>query len=153
MSDFDYLFLEEVFIQRIRDKVTGLLFVGGIPDVQVLEDQQQYSPAVYVIYLGDAIGTGAASRGGPGSRVQKVEQHWAFVLALTAADATGTGEQARRQAGPLLGQLIEAITGWQPTPDTAALQRAARQAPVSYSDGYFYYPLVFTTTFMFPRIR
>lgn len=150
MDEFDYLFLEELFIDRLKDQVDGLLHVGGLPDLQSVADQEQYSPSVYVIYLGDSISTSSSARGS-GLSAQKVIQHWAFVLALNTADPTSYGEQARRLAGPYLGKIIQALTGWQPAQDVETLTRASRQAPVRYENGFFYYPLVFTTGFMFPR--
>lgn len=149
-DEFDYLFLEDLLTCRIKEQLSELQFVGGLPDLSALDGQPQYSPAVYVIYLGDGISTSPAARGS-GRSAQKVTQYWATVLALNTADPTDSGEQARRIAGPYLGKVISALTGWQPAQDVETLARASRQAPVHYANGYFYYPLVFTTAFMFPR--
>ncbi|MFV9485902.1 hypothetical protein P7I89_22225 [Pseudomonas aeruginosa] len=64
MSDpFDYLFLEPLLIERIRSEVPGLAIVSGVPDLAALSEQDQPAPSVYVVYLGDEIGTGADHQG------------------------------------------------------------------------------------------
>ena len=152
MDEFDYLFLEPLLIERITAQVDGLQLVAGVPDLQTVAENQNYSPAVYVIYLGDEIATGPAGQGGA-KKIQTVTQNWAVVLAVYSADANGDGSEARRDAGPLLGKLISAVTGWKPSIDVNPFGRSARQSPVAYNAGYFYYPLVFTTSFVYPRIR
>lgn len=149
---FDYLFLEPLLVERVRAEVPGLALVGGVPDLASVADRQQLSPAVYLIYLGDDLATGHAAQGGQG-RVQTVTQLWAAVLALYCADPSGEGSGARREAGPLLGRLLKALTGWAPRVDVAPLTRRQGPAEVAYADGYFYYPLVFQASFVFPRTR
>ncbi|MBG5690378.1 hypothetical protein GHT77_31460, partial [Pseudomonas aeruginosa] len=46
-----------------------------------------------------------------------------------------------------------ALTGWAPAIDVAPLARSARQSPVTYASGYFYFPLVFTARFVYPRLK
>ncbi|MCP8465193.1 hypothetical protein NK553_14670 [Pseudomonas sp. ZM23] len=153
MSDpFDYLFLEPLLVERIRAEVPGLASVDGLPDLATLDDQRQATPCVYVIYLGDQIDTGASAQGGSRA-VQFVVQHWAAVLTVYYADAQGDGQGARRLAGPLLGRLLKALTGWVPALDVAALARSSQVAQVGYANGYFYFPLVFTARFVYPRSK
>lgn len=153
MSDpFDYLFLEPLLVERIRAEVPGLASVSGVPDLATLNEQSQLSPSVYVIYLGDQIGTGADAQGGT-RNIQMVVQNWAVVLTVYYADGVGDGEGARRLAGPLLGRLLKALTGWAPALDVGALARSHQGAQVSYSNGYFYFPLVFTARFVYPRTK
>lgn len=149
---FDYLFLETLLVERIRAEVPGLQDVSGIPDLATLDEQRQGSPCVYVVYLGDEIGTGASHQGGSRA-IQTVTQHWAAVLTLYYADAQGDGQGAWREAGPLLGQLLKALTGWVPDQGVSPLARSPQASPVSYSNGFFYFPLVFTANFVFPRLK
>lgn len=149
---FDYLFLEPLLVERVRAEVPGLAKVGGVPDLATVAGQQQLSPAVYLIYLGDDLSDGPPAQGGRG-QVQTVTQLWAAVLALYCADSNGEGVTARREAGPLLGQLLKALTGWIPRADVAPLTRRQGPAEAAYADGYFYYPLVFQASFVFPRMR
>ncbi|HBO1061283.1 hypothetical protein IPC1288_05375 [Pseudomonas aeruginosa] len=149
---FDYLFLETLLVERIRAEVPGLQDVSGVPDLATLDEQRQGSPCVYVVYLGDEIGTGASHQGGSRA-IQTVTQHWAAVLTLYYADAQGDGQGARREAGPLLGRLLKALTGWVPDQGVTPLARSPQASPVSYSNGFFYFPLVFTANFVFPRLK
>lgn len=152
METMDYLYLEQLIIDRIRNEVDGLVEVAGIPDLASVEAERQKTPAVYVIYLGDDTSTGPQHQGGRGA-VQTVTQNWAVVLTVYYADARGTGEGARRLAGPLLGALLRSLSGWVPDGATAPMKRAPQQAPVAYANGYFYYPLVFQASFVYPRIK
>lgn len=83
--------------------------------------------------------------------MQCVTQLWAAVLAIYSADAVGDGSGARLAAGPLLGQLLQALTGWVPRADVGPLTRRQGASEMAYADGYFYYPLVFEAGFVFPR--
>lgn len=153
MSDVtDYLFLEEIFIQRVREKVPGLAEVKGLPDLQALDEGVIASPSVVVVYLGDGVVPGAAGQGG-GKKVQLTKQYWAFVLCINNADASNDGEAARREAGPLIGKMLLALQGWVPADDVDALCRSERTTPAQYVNGLAMFPFVFQTTFVFPRIE
>ena len=151
-NELDYLFLEELFIARIRESVPGLADVKGIPDLQLLADQTPASPAAYVVYLGDGVVPGAQGHGGL-KKVQLTKQFWAVVLGVQTADAEDSGGAARREAGPLLGKLLKELQGWEPAEDVDALARAPRQATTTWSNGVLYFPIVFYTSFMFPRTK
>ncbi|MGI0446383.1 phage tail terminator protein [Pseudomonas aeruginosa] len=113
MSDpFDYLFLEPLLIERIRSEVPGLAIVSGVSDLAALSEQDQPAPSVYVVYLGDEIGTGADHQGGRRA-IQAIGQQWAVVLVVHYADSSNSGEGARR-GGQDLGRLVKALTGWAP---------------------------------------
>lgn len=149
-ADDDYLFLEDAFIQRIKSEVAGLANVEGMPDLQSLGDQIPQSPAVYVIYLGDAVPQGVTAQGAS-KAVQKVEQRWGLVLGINVADSTGDGVAARRAAGPLLSQLIMAITGWHPEGIATPITRAPGATPAQYNDGLYFFPVVFSATIYYPK--
>lgn len=148
----DYLFLEDLLVTRIQEQVAGLAIVEGIADLASVDQASIGTPAVFVVYLGDEIAQGAAHQGGSRA-IQTVTQNWAVVLCVSYGDSTGDGYGARRIAGPLLGELLKACTGWTPDAGVKPLSRAALQAPVSYDDGVFYYPLVFQANFVYPRIK
>lgn len=146
MSDFDYLALEPLIIERIDDTVAGLKVVTGVPDLAAVGAGQQVTPAVYVIYLGDQPGEQQGN-------AQVVTQLWAAVLTVYYADADGSGEGARRIAGPLLGRLLPALAGWKPRKDITPLKRVATTTPAEYADGFGYFPLVFAASFVYPPRR
>ena len=149
--DFDYLFLEALLIDRLKSLMDAdVNFIGGLPDLAAMDDQVQHASAVYVIYLGDQLRSTAKQQGAQRA-VQMLNQNWAVVIALSVADANNDGEEARRQAGPLIGKLLTTLTGWKPSIDVGPLARSPRPTPPGYTDGFFYYPFVFTAEFMFPR--
>lgn len=153
MSDpIDYLFLEDLFIARIKDTVPGLKTVDGLPDLQAVTDEADAAPAAYVIYLGDSTPSGPSNQGGE-KKVQLVKQYWAVVLTVYTADPNGRGSAARKEAGPLLGKIINSLTGWEPASGVSKLTRAPKQAPAQYSNSLLMFPLIFTTDFVYPRIK
>ncbi|MGB6054032.1 MAG: hypothetical protein WBG17_02205, partial [Burkholderiaceae bacterium] len=86
----DYLFLEELLIERITARVDGLQAVLSAPDLAAIEEQVQITPAAHVVYLGDDIGTGAGAQGGMG-KTQVITQLWAAVIAVYYADPGDSG--------------------------------------------------------------
>lgn len=145
-TDFDYLALEPLLVERIRAEVSGLKIVQGVADLASVSVKQQVTPAVYVIYLGDAVGQAAGI-------AQPVDQIWAVVPTVYYADANNTGEGARRVAGPLIGRCLAALTNWKPRLDMKPLKRVQSNTPAEYEDNYGYFPLLFTSGFVYPPIR
>jgi len=149
MAD-NYLFLEELLIKRINDQVQGLKFVGSAPDIDAVKQQRQKVPAAYVIYLGDDIVSDVTHQGG-NRVVQKLVQNWAIVLTVNQADSMANGAAARRQTGELLGSLIKKLTGWAPVEGVTPLKRAAGRSATFVIGSFLYYPLIFQTSFIFPK--
>lgn len=148
MSDFDYLALEPLLVERIRTEVDGLRVVRGVADLASVSARQQETPAAYVIYLGDLVGEAAGN-----GAAQPVDQIWAVVPTVYYADAAGSGEGARRIAGPLIGRTITALSGWRPRLDMKPLRRVQSNTPAEYEDSYGYFPLLFSTGFVYPPRR
>ncbi|MBF0165875.1 MAG: hypothetical protein HQM01_15445, partial [Magnetococcales bacterium] len=73
---------------------------------------------------------------------QKVEQVW---LCLVVVNDPGN------EAGPLIAQVIRAMNGW--TPDGASFTPFKRVkssfAPDTSPNGVYYFPLAFSTSFVF----
>lgn len=150
MSD-NYLFLEQLIIERIKSEVKGLKKVEGLSNLASLEGERQVVPAAYVIYLNDVVSSGDNHQGAL-KKVQTITQEWAVVLTVNPADADKTGKNARQQAGVLLAEILKAMTGWKPDGATTAFSRATGRAAPSYFDSYFYYPVAFQINFIFPRV-
>ena len=145
--DFDYLALEPLLVERISTELAGhLKAVQGAADLASIAIKQQNVPAVYVIYLGDAIGQAAGN-------AQPVDQIWAVIPAVYYADATGNGEGARRLAGPIIGRVLAALTNWKPRIDMKPLKRVQSSTPAEYADNYGYFPLLFTSGFIYQPPR
>ncbi|MFZ2999829.1 MAG: hypothetical protein WA071_05850 [Undibacterium umbellatum] len=147
MAINDYLFIEQPLIARIKEKMPDLQGVFACANLVDLANQQQITPAVHVVYVGDQIGTTSKDQGNFG-KVQQVAQLWAVILAVYHADPNNTGEGARRMAGPMIASLLRAVSGW--TPD-ACVKPLVRSNPVPphYANGYGYYPFVFKAEFVF----
>lgn len=147
----NYLFLEELIIDRVKNEVNGLKVVEGRSALASLAEDQQVVPAVYVVYLGDQLADDTSHQG-VRRIVQQVTQNWAAVLAVNPADGQNNGKLARHQAGTLLAQLIKALTGWVPHEGTAPLARASGTTATNYINNFCYYPLIFKTSFTFPQV-
>lgn len=141
-ADFDYLALEPLLVARLRAEVSGVKTVQGVADLASLSSKQQVTPAIYVVYLGDIVGTTAGN-------AQPCDQIWAVVPTVYYADASNTGEGARRTAGPLITRTLAALSNWRPRQDMKPLRRVQSNAPAEYDDGYGYFPLLFTSGFVF----
>lgn len=143
----DYLFMEQLLIERVKVMVPGLKAVLSAPDLAAMEESAQITPAAHVIYLGDETGTGPGDQGTMG-KVQAITQLWAVVLAVYYADPKDTGYGTRRLAGPLIADLMRGLSGWTPQNAVKALTRG-RPVQARYANGYGYYPFVFRAQFVF----
>ena len=54
----DYLFIEQLLIDRVTAVVPDLKAVLTASDLAAMEEAMQITPAAHVIYLGDETGTG-----------------------------------------------------------------------------------------------
>jgi hypothetical protein len=144
----DYLWLEEAIIQRVRALMPELKLVAGAGSLAQIKDSAQIAPAVHVLYAGDVIGSSDKPRPGNG-RVGLVTQSWAVVLVTGFGDRKGTGTGAREKAGPLIGKLLGALSGFMPEGAHVPFVRQAGRVQPSYEQNFFYMPLVFETSFFF----
>jgi hypothetical protein len=141
-ADFDYLALEPLLVARLRAEVSGVKAVQGLSDLASLSSKQQITPAIYVIYLGDIVGNVSGN-------AQPTDQVWAVVPTVYYADAGDTGEGARRIAGPLITRTLGALGNWRPRLDMKPLKRMQSSTPAEYDAGFGYFPLLFTSGFVF----
>jgi hypothetical protein len=143
----DYLFLEQLIVDKLKADVPGLKGVFSSPDLATISGQQQITPAAHVIYLGDETGSGPGDQGTMG-QVQTITQLWAVVIAVYFADAHNTGAGTRRLAGPLITSMLDAMSGWTPQDTVVPLTRG-RPINAHYANGYGYYPFVFRAKFVY----
>lgn len=143
----DYLFLEPLLVERVREAVPDLQAVLTADSLAKIHDHTQYAQAAHVIYLRDEDGQGAANQGTMG-KTQNVIQLWAVVIAVhyAAPDASGAG--SRRMAGPLISQMLRGLSGWTPSGTMAALKRGPTLQP-SYINGRGFFPFTFRAQFVF----
>jgi|GEM_PF-1063204 len=138
----NYLFMQPLLIERIKSAVTGLAQVDSLHNLEAIDTQSAASPACWIIYCGDAANDDKAGK-------NQVTQYWAAVLSVYYKD--------QLQIGELLGQLINALSDWQPDTTQHAgispLQRANENLPVSLEGELLIFPLLFKAGFIWPRTK
>jgi len=138
----DYLAAEPLIVARIQAKVAGLNLKTVI-DIANIEDAFEYQqgfPAVFVSYYGDIIGANAGDGAG-----QIVQQSYVVMPAVQNVRDTLGNSAARREVGPILFAVNEALLGWPPSADHGPLRKATSpRAP--NKPGLAYFPQVFTTS-------
>ncbi|MFW5920923.1 MAG: phage tail terminator protein [Polyangiales bacterium] len=144
--DTDYLAAEGLLVERLREELTTVpeRHVLTAPDLAEVDEQQQFTPAVHVIYAGDEVVESDDARAGDGGE-QIVRQRWYTVAAVRNVREPRAGAGAREAAGEILAEILPTLAGWVPGAGYGPLVR--RQAPeAAYSHGYFYVPLLWSTT-------
>lgn len=141
----DYLAAGPLIEQRIQD-ATNLQRVKGVGDLTAwLDDEVEFTkqlsgklPAAFVGYDGELIGdmTGSGSD-------YVVAQRWLVVLAVGNLRNADTHQGVVDAAGPLLMQLVQALSGWKPAGFTELIRQAAPRP--GYRAGVGFFPLVFAT--------
>lgn len=110
----NWLSLESVLIDRIRDQVKGLAEVGGAWEhdrlLMVQPDEEMAIPAAYVLYGGHVTAVNPKGRG-----VRLVDQFWTVRL-ITRPDPPAKTDSIQK-GGALLSRLILALENWPATPD------------------------------------
>ncbi|HKJ94853.1 MAG TPA: hypothetical protein VKA32_04410 [Gammaproteobacteria bacterium] len=139
----DYLAVESALIAQIKAIEQGFKAVLGAADLQGLQQRQQITPAAHVVYQGDDLPTGSQDRGVYG-KPQRVMQRWIVAVAVRNVRGIRQGTAVREEAGPLMATLIEGLEGWQPPSPFRPLKRAPSPPPW-FSEGFAYFPLLFTT--------
>jgi len=135
----DYLFLQPLLVERIKNHVAGLGHVSALYDLAQLSTQSTAYPAVFVIYAGDNVSDGAPAK-------SMVTQRWITLLA--------DNYPKQGKTGALLGSLINALSGWQPTGNGDLVMRRASEAmEVHFESSFLYFPLAFEARFIWPRME
>jgi len=133
----DYLFMQPLLIERIKSTVSGLAQVDSLFTLGDLSKQNKASPACWVIYCGDTPNDDQQGQ-------SKVIQYWAAVLA--------TRYPQQKETGELLGQIIAALSDWQPKESgVSPIIRAKDPQPVSFEHDFLCFPLLFEARFIWPR--
>ncbi len=136
----DALTAWQPIIDRIKAQVPALHAVLAAWDLATVVERSQVTPAAFVIYDGEE----PVDSAGNGKRILE-DQRFIVVLAVrNSIDVLG-GTGAREDALALRGAILAALSGWQPTPQHRALQRAKGAPRPHYTTGYAYLPTVFET--------
>jgi len=143
----DFFSLESLLIARLRATVTGVRTVLSGMDMEGLLELPQQTPALYVLYsdygIADQVDT---------DREARITQTWLVVVAVQSVRTPKSGADVRHSAGPLLGNVLRALLGWQPDSAHMPLQleaapRWSYQPPTARQQaGLLHIPLAFSTT-------
>ena len=145
MTMDNYLALEGLLIARLRDQIPDIPS-QGVKDLAGVKTLALPNASLFVYLVGDHPGE-TADLGAN----QQIRQSWTVEVVVRNTFQAATGAGARQEAGPLLAQVIRALSGW--TPDFTiyrALYREKSEVRPGYSDdGFLFYPLQFAVNFVF----
>ncbi|WP_432421788.1 phage tail terminator protein [Pseudomonas aeruginosa] len=82
-----------------------------------------------------------------------VSQHWGSRADVVLRRRPGRRPGRPARSRPAARPAAQALTGWVPDQGVSPLARSPQASPVSYINGFFYFPLVFTANFVFPRVK
>ena len=132
----DYLEIEPLIIARLKEKISKaqVLSSWGQP---VIKENHNLPPSIQV-FLEEDRPEETVARG----KNQKIEQTWLVLVVV---------RDAENDAGPLISQVIRTLAGWQPEGVRfSAFKRVRSSFTPDYSpNGFFYFPLSFSTQFVF----
>ena len=137
----NYLALETLIQVRLKDQVIALQDVKAASDLEDVTQQNQVTPAAYVIYSGDRVVDAPSGRAGLGA-AQSVYQTWLVMVATRyRKNYTGPAEDA----GRVLYDIIQALAGWEAGRDFPRPLRRTNAPKPEYLGGYGYFYLGFET--------
>lgn len=140
----NYFEPEAAIVARVKEQVAGLKDVYTPFDLAGMVEASQASPAVHVIYAGDAPPSDAAGRG----EVSALAQRWLVVLAVRSSSAQlQQTSDIRQLAGATIPVLLRSLQGWQPVTWMRPLKRVPGP-PAGYSPAFAYFPFMFEGRFV-----
>ena len=141
----DYLTVESLIIARLQQRLGNGVRVLTAQDLAGVQELSQFHPAVHLLLTGDNP-TEAVARG----RNQKIEQQWTVIVVTKSVKEMKTGAGARSIAGPLIADVMRALSGWSPGERFIPLMRTRTPYRPQHSPGgFFYFPVAFATGFVF----
>jgi phage gp37-like protein len=136
----NYLAAEEAIIARLQAEVDGLRGVFGAMDQAAILKQSQGGAAVYVVWAGDTIPRDDTDGG------QVVRQQWLICVHVHNPRDQVTGGEARKDAGTIITEVLEALTDWSPGDGFSVFHRITAPRPRYAKGGHGYFYLTFETT-------
>ncbi|MDX1464122.1 MAG: hypothetical protein R3215_00285 [Halomonas sp.] len=143
----DYLVAEGLILARLETELADLagLKVLSTADLAGVDEGAQHTPALHVVYMGDAVPGGEQVDQG---NYHVLRQRWMVVAAVRNARQQRSGQATRAEAGPLLSRVIQALSGWRPGEGLGSLTRVSAPRPAFTPGGFGYFPLQFETVLM-----
>lgn len=132
----NYLAFGELLRERLREKVTSAKAVKTASEIAGLNEKAIVSPTLFVLYMGDAP---ADTDDDWDARI--TTQRWLVVVAVRNRRDQAGGEGVQDEAGPVIGEVINALRDWHPGGDFRRPRRIAAPAPGWTPGGFGYYPI------------
>lgn len=132
---------EPLIVARLEAKLAALNPVPRVftaPDLAGVAEEQQTAPAVHVVYGGHSIAQEQAE-----GAIVELQQTWHTVVVVRNLRGIRSGEEARADAGEIMGAVFRALSGWRPGAEYRRL-RPTNAPRAGYSKGYGYFPLSWT---------
>lgn len=133
-----FLGAEALIAARLKERLPKHVRVLCLADVAGAQESELPVPSVRVVYDGYRISDENWS-------TTTFEQTYVVVVAVKNVRNLRDGSGAREEASPLIDDVIDALTGFQP--EGYAPLTATNTVKPGYVDGRGYYPLAFTTQF------
>jgi hypothetical protein len=135
----NYFGAEDAIVKRLQEQVPELKAVLTPFSIGDMVESSQPSPAVHVIYGGDAV---SGNEAGNGTR-RTIDQRWLVVLAVRTpkAQLQNTSE-IRVLSGELIPKVLRSLQGWAPVEWMRPLGRVSGPA-AGYSSSFAYFPFMF----------
>jgi hypothetical protein len=133
----DYLYLQPLIAQRLREQMPNLVAYGVQSMDQILATELR-QPVAFVLWDGERFAD--AARAG-GSTISA--QRWAVMLAVANANQDAQDAPLNNEAGPLMAGIHKALAGWEPEGIAGrSFKRVNGRSPI-YSPNAGIYPLTF----------
>lgn len=142
---FDHLGLEAMLVKHLAQSVLEVgdcrvLTASGIDNML---EEQQHTPAIYVIYHDETPVTDAAGNSARGKQ-QLVDQLWMVIIVVrNVSDTSGTAN--REDCGPYITKVLASLQNWDPGHPYMRMNRVKAAYRATYRQGFLYFPLMFST--------
>ena len=140
----DYLAAEQGIINRLQAVTNYKILTAA--DLEDAMEGQTPAPAIFVLYAGESNIKTTPN----GARVEVV-QTWVAVVVVRNTRQPSSGQGARGEAGQMLGIVADALMGQSPGLSLTTLKQVSSPWPPSFDNGFYYYPLAFSTTLRFDK--
>lgn len=136
----NYLALGDHIVTRLKESGPPANVQATI-DLTTVTEKALLTPAIYVYYISDNLGSNA----GQGVSYE-IRQTWGVALVVKNLRES---EHRRAELGSMISDVINVIQGWQPPSDNySRLYRENAPGPVENPGGYIYFPLHFSSRFL-----
>jgi len=136
----DWLAIGPAIVERLRERAKSFADVRTAVSIEAAVEQTPRYPAAWVIWRGDTVIESPAALA-----LQQADQQWLVLVAVRDLRDQATGAGVVESAGPLLGEVISALTGFVPPSPSMRLMRASVQDAPGAMNGVGFFPLAFVS--------